>query len=47
MDCLDAMLTELEGDDDVRLVAVTGAGRIFCSGAAIREFDVLDGGARC
>jgi enoyl-CoA hydratase len=45
MDCLDAVLTELEGDDDVRLVAVTGAGRIFSSGAAIREFDVLHGGA--
>ncbi len=45
MDCLDQILTELEGDDDVRLVAVTGAGRVFCSGAAIREFDVLLGGA--
>lgn len=45
MDCLDTILTELEGDDDVRLVAVTGAGRVFCSGAAIREFDVLFGGA--
>ena len=38
------MLDELERDDDVRLVAVTGAGRTFCSGAAIREFDVLHGG---
>ncbi len=45
MDCLDTILTELERDDDVRLVAVTGAGRVFCSGAAIREFDVLFGGA--
>jgi enoyl-CoA hydratase/carnithine racemase len=45
MDCLAAILDELERADDVRLVAVTGAGRTFCSGAAIREFDALaDGG---
>ena len=31
-------------DPDVRLVAVTGAGRTFSSGAAIREFDPLDDG---
>ena len=45
MDCLEAILDELERDRDIRLVAVTGAGRTFCSGAAIREFDALaDGG---
>ena len=44
MDCLAAILDELERADDVRLVAVTGAGRTFCSGAAIREFDAIDDG---
>jgi len=44
MDALEAILTELEADPDVRLVALTGAGRTFSSGAAIREFDPLDGG---
>jgi enoyl-CoA hydratase/carnithine racemase len=45
MDCLADILEELERAADVRLVALTGAGRTFCSGAAIREFDALpDGG---
>jgi enoyl-CoA hydratase len=44
MDCLAAILDELERAADVRLVAVTGAGHTFCSGAAIREFDALDDG---
>lgn len=45
MDCLAEILDELERDDDVRLVALTGAGRTFCSGAAIREYDAIpDGG---
>jgi enoyl-CoA hydratase/carnithine racemase len=45
MDCLADILEELERAADVRLVALTGAGRTFCSGAAIREFDGLpDGG---
>jgi enoyl-CoA hydratase/carnithine racemase len=44
MDALEAILTELEADPDVRLVALTGAGRTFSSGAAIREFDPLDDG---
>ena len=45
MDALGAILDELEqADDPARLVALTGAGRVFCSGAAIREFDALDGG---
>lgn len=47
MDALEPILDELERDDAVRLVALTGAGRVFCSGAAIREFDPIeDGGAR-
>ncbi len=43
---LDAAIGALADDLSVRLVAVTGAGRVFCSGAAIREYDALeDGGA--
>jgi len=30
---LDAALTELEADDGVRVIVVTGAGRAFCAGA--------------
>ena len=42
---LDAALDALEDDSDVRLVALTGAGRVFCAGAAIRDYDALpDGG---
>jgi len=44
MDALEAILTELEADPDARLVALTGAGRTFSSGAAIREFDPLEDG---
>jgi len=45
MDALAAILDELEqADDPARLVALTGAGRVFCSGAAIREFDALEQG---
>ncbi len=42
---LDGALDALEDDPEVRLVALTGAGRVFCAGAAIREYDALpDGG---
>jgi enoyl-CoA hydratase/carnithine racemase len=44
MAALEAILDELEADQDVRLVALTGAGRTFSSGAAIREFDPLEDG---
>jgi enoyl-CoA hydratase/carnithine racemase len=44
MDALEAILAELEAATDVTLVALTGAGRTFSSGAAIREFDPMDGG---
>lgn len=44
MDCLAAILDALERDDEVSLVAITGAGRTFCSGAAIREFDAIEDG---
>ena len=44
MAALEGILGELEADSDVRLVALTGAGRTFSSGAAIREFDPLDDG---
>ena len=46
MDELEAHLAELEGDDAVRLVAITGEGPLFCSGGAIREHDGLDDGGR-
>lgn len=47
MDALDRIIEDIEIDPDVRLVALTGAGRTFSSGAAIREFDPLeDGGER-
>ena len=36
--------TSWSATDDVRLVAITGAGRTFCSGAAIREFDAIEDG---
>jgi enoyl-CoA hydratase len=43
---LDAACRTLADDPDVRLVAVTGAGGVFSSGARIREHDdVPDGGA--
>jgi enoyl-CoA hydratase len=43
---LEEIIGQLEQDEVVRLVALTGAGRVFCSGAAIREYDALpDGGA--
>jgi enoyl-CoA hydratase/carnithine racemase len=45
LDALDAVLADIEADHGLRLVAVTGAGGVFCSGAGIREFDALpDGG---
>ncbi len=45
LDALEAALEELEADHDVRLVAVHGAGSVFCSGARVHEFDTPDGGA--
>ncbi len=46
LDALDTVLADLERDTDVRLVALTGAGPVFCAGADIREYDALtDGGA--
>jgi enoyl-CoA hydratase/carnithine racemase len=43
---LEQAVAELEADESVRLVAITGAGRVFSAGAAIREYDALpDGGA--
>jgi enoyl-CoA hydratase/carnithine racemase len=35
---LSDLLDKLEGDDEVRAVVVTGAGRAFCAGADISEF---------
>jgi len=32
------LLEQLEGDEEVRVVVVTGAGRAFCAGADISEF---------
>jgi len=37
------LLEELEVDDEVRVVVVTGAGRAFCAGADISEFGKDDG----
>jgi len=37
------LLEELEVDDEVRVVIVTGAGRAFCAGADISEFGKDDG----
>jgi enoyl-CoA hydratase/carnithine racemase len=37
------LLEELEVDDEVRVVIVTGAGRAFCAGADISEFGRNDG----
>lgn len=34
---LRALVTELEGNDDIRVVIVTGEGRAFCAGADIKE----------
>jgi enoyl-CoA hydratase len=46
MAALEAILDEIVADERVRLVALTGAGKVFCSGADIREHDALsDGGA--
>ena len=46
MAAFEAIVDELAADTDARLVAVTGAGGVFSSGAAIREHDVMaDGGA--
>jgi enoyl-CoA hydratase/carnithine racemase len=42
---LAAAVASLAQDDAVRVVAITGAGRVFSSGAAIREHDAMpDGG---
>ena len=46
MDELDAHLDELERDETIRVVAVTGEGPLFCSGGAIREHDGLEDGGR-
>lgn len=35
---LDAVVTEAEGDPEVRCIVLTGAGRNFCSGSDLREF---------
>jgi enoyl-CoA hydratase/carnithine racemase len=46
LDQLDAIIDQLVNDQTIRLVAVTGAGRVFSSGAAIHEYDTKpDGGA--
>jgi enoyl-CoA hydratase/carnithine racemase len=37
------LLGELEVDDQVRVVVVTGAGRAFCAGADISEFGAREG----
>jgi len=37
------LLGELEADDQVRVVVVTGAGRAFCAGADISEFGAREG----
>jgi enoyl-CoA hydratase/carnithine racemase len=45
MAALEAAISGLEGDGEVRLVALAHAGPVFSSGAAIAEWDVLpDGG---
>ena len=42
---LDAVLTDLETDADVRAFAITGVGRAFSAGANIDELSGLDGAA--
>jgi enoyl-CoA hydratase/carnithine racemase len=45
MAAMEGVLDELERDEMVRLVAITGSGRVFSSGAGIREYDRMpDGG---
>jgi enoyl-CoA hydratase/carnithine racemase len=36
-DSLLALLDELEADDDIGVIVLTGAGSVFCSGAQLRE----------
>jgi enoyl-CoA hydratase len=40
---LGAAITEVDGDDSVRVIVVAGAGRAFCAGADVTELDTLDG----
>ena len=42
---LDGLLTDAEGDPELRCVVLTGAGSAFCAGHDIREMDGLDAAA--
>lgn len=46
VDLMRAYVQQIEMDDSVRLLGITGAGGVFCSGAAIRAWEALpDAGA--